>query len=295
MNIFADRKKKQMIEDYAGAAFGSLVYALAFNLLIMPLNLYSVGFLGLAQLFTWYLENLFGIAIPASINVAGIIYYVISIPMFYMGYKVFSKEFAFKSFYVVTIMSIFFIFVPIPETPILADRLTASVIGGIIGGWGVGFILRARMASGGQDIIGMCCAKKFPNFSVGKAAMIINVFLYGQCLFIYDAEMVVYSLIFSVVFALSIDKAHSQNIKTSVLIFTKQPGVANAIMSQMVRGVTRWNGEGAYTGEASNILCVVISKYEIIELKRIVHEIDPKAFMIFTEDCMVDGYFEKRL
>ncbi len=295
MKLLADKKKKQMIEDYTYAAFGSLVYALAFNLLIMPLNLYSVGFLGLAQLFTWYLENLLGIVIPASVNVAGIIYYVISIPMFYMGYKVFSKEFAFKSFYVVTIMSIFFVFVPIPEVPILADRLTASVIGGIIGGWGVGFILRARMASGGQDIIGMCCAKKFPNFSVGKAAMIINVFLYGQCLFIYDAEMVVYSLIFSVVFALAIDKVHAQNIKTSVLVFTKKEGVANAIMTQMVRGVTRWEGEGAYTGEASHILCVVISKYEIVELRKIVHEIDPKAFMIFTEDCMVDGNFEKRL
>ncbi len=295
MKLLKDSKKKQMMEDYTYAAVGSLIYALAFNLLIMPLNLYSVGFLGIAQLFTWYIENLLGIALPASVNVAGIIYYIISVPMFYMGYKVFNKEFAFKSFYVVTIMSAFFVFVPVPEVPLIADQLTSCIMGGIIGGFGVGLILRARMASGGQDIIGMCCAKKYPDFSVGKAAMIINVFLYGQCLFIYDVEMVVYSLIFSIVFALAIDKVHVQNIKTSVLIFTKKPGVAKAIMEKMRRGVTRWEGEGAYTGEASHILCVVVSKYEIVQLKKIVHEIDENAFMILTEECSVDGNFEKRL
>ncbi len=295
IKIQNDIKKKQLIEDYIYAALGSLIYALAFNLLIMPLNLYSVGFLGIAQLLTWYIENLIGIILPASVNVAGIIYYLITIPIFYMGYKVFSKEFAFKSIYVVTIMSIFFIFVPVPEIPIIADRLTACIIGGVAGGFGIGLILRARMASGGQDIIGMCCAKKFPDFSVGKVSIIINVILYAQCLFIYDVEMVVYSLIFSIVFSGAVDKLHVQNIKTSVLIFTKQAGIDREIMEKMVRGVTRWNGQGAYTGEASNVLCVVISKYEIDQLKKIVHEMDPHAFMIFIDECSVDGNFIKRL
>ena len=63
----------------------------------------------------------------------------------------------------------------------------------------------------------------------------------------------------------------------------------------MGRGVTCWNGQGAYTGEESKILVTVISKYEINQLKRIVLEKDPKAFIIFNEGLNVTGNFEKRL
>ena len=66
-------------------------------------------------------------------------------------------------------------------------------------------------------------------------------------------------------------------------------------MEQLGRGVTNWDGEGAYTNKTSYILFVMISKYEEGQIKRIVHSIDPDAFMIFTEGCAVDGNFEKRL
>jgi uncharacterized membrane-anchored protein YitT (DUF2179 family) len=94
---------------------------------------------------------------------------------------------------------------------------------------------------------------------------------------------------------MAIDKVHIQNINTSVMIFTKKPGVAEAIMSQTGRGVTDWDGEGAYTKEESKILLVMINKYEVPQIKHIVKEIDPNAFMIFTEGCSVEGNFEKRL
>ena len=81
----------------------------------------------------------------------------------------------------------------------------------------------------------------------------------------------------------------------SVMIFTKQLGISEAIMKEMGRGVTNWEGAGAYTNETSYILYVVISKYEVNQIKRIVQKIDPKAFMIFTEGTAVTGNFEKRL
>ena len=68
-----------------------------------------------------------------------------------------------------------------------------------------------------------------------------------------------------------------------------------AIMEQMGRGVTNWDGEGAYTNKTSYILFVMISKYEVNQIKKIVHSIDPNAFMILTDGCSVDGNFEKRL
>ncbi len=102
-------------------------------------------------------------------------------------------------------------------------------------------------------------------------------------------------MIYTTVLAMAIDRVHIQNINTSVMIFTKKMGISRAIIEQAGRGVTNWDGEGAYTNKTSYILFVMISKYEVGQIKQIVHSIDPNAFMIFTEGCDVDGNFEKRL
>ena len=137
--------------------------------------------------------------------------------------------------------------------------------------------------------------KLYPNLSVGKLGILLNVFVYGVCFFLFDIEMVIYSLIFATVVSITTDKVHIQNINTSVMIFTKKMGISKAIMEQMGRGVTNWDGEGAYTNKTSYILFVMISKYEVNQIKKIVHSIDPHAFMIFTDGCSVEGNFEKRL
>ena len=295
MNNKNGSRKKELIMEYMYAIVGSLIYSIGFNMLIVPLGLYSGGFMGLSQLMNWVVVEGIGIAVPEALNLVGILFYIMNVPLFYMAYKIMSKEFALKSLFIVTVITVFLMIVPIPTIPIVEDYLTSSIIGGIIAGVGGGFILRGRMAGGGQDIIGVCCAKRFPNFSVGKVSILINLIIYGFCFFIYDIEMVIYSLIFAVVYAVAVDKVHIQNINISVMIFTKKEGIAEAIMEQTGRGVTDWDGEGAYTKEDSKILFVVINKYEVPEIKHIVKEIDPKAFMIFTEGCSIEGNFEKRL
>lgn len=290
-----DNKKKEMLTEYAYAIAGCFVYSIGFNMLIVPLGLYSGGFMGLTQLFDWFLKNVVGIVIPESINLVGALYFIINIPLFYMAFRILSKAYAVKSLLSVVVLSAIMVLIPIPSELIVSDYLTASIIGGIVCGVGGGFILRGRMAGGGQDIIGVCLAKKYPNFSVGKVSVLINFIVYGFCLFIYDIEMVIYSLIFATVYALAIDKVHIRNINMSVMIFTKKTGIEKAVMEEMRRGVTAWNGEGAYTGEESQILYIVLSKYEIPKLKEIVNRVDPKAFMIITEGCLVEGNFEKRL
>ena len=205
------------------------------------------------------------------------------------------KEFAVKTLIMTGMMSAFLVVIPIPKVPYVEDYLTACIIGGIVCGLGSGLVLRGRSSAGGQDIIGLCCAKKFPNFSVGKVTIIMNIFVYGVCMFLFDIQIVIYSLIYATVLSVAVDRVHIQNINMSVMIFTKKVGISKAIMEQTGRGVTNWDGEGAYTNRTSYILFVLISKYEVAQLKRIVRNLDPNAFMIFTEGCSVEGNFEKRL
>lgn len=290
-----DGRKRQLLVQVCYAVAGSLLFALGVNLIIIPLGLYNGGFMGIAQLLRTLLVSGLKIPVSGGIDLAGAIYFIINIPLFYMGYRALGKPFAVKTLVTVAMQSIFLVIVPIPAVPIIEDYLTACIIGGIIAGTGTGLVLRGRSSGGGQDIIGLCCAKKSPNVSVGKINIIMNIFIYLICLFMFDIEIVIYSLIYTTVLALALDRVHIQNINMSVMIFTKKTGISRAIIEQTGRGVTNWDGEGAYTNKTSYILFVLISKYEVGQIKSIVHNIDPNAFMIFTEGCSVDGNFEKRL
>lgn len=295
MKFLNDAKKKEKLTEWVYAIGGSIIYAIGFNMIIVPMGLYSGGFMGLTQLLARVFTHGLGIAIPASFNLVSVLYFIINLPLFYMGYKIMGKEFVIKSVIGVGIVSVVMAVIPVPSVKIIEDYLTASIIGGIVAGAGTGLMLRGRVAGGGQDIVGMCCAKRFPNFSVGKLSILINVFVYGVCFFLFDVQMVIYSLIYATVVSVAVDKVHIQNINTSVMIFTKKMGISKAIMEQTGRGVTNWDGEGAYTNKTSYILFVMISKYEVNQIKKIVHSIDPNAFMIFTDGCSVEGNFEKRL
>ncbi len=294
MSGFKENKKELLIQAVY-AIMGSLLFALGVNLIIVPLGLYNGGFMGVAQLLRTFFVEVCRIPIPSGIDMSGIIYFIINIPLFYMGLRILGKEFAVKTLITVTIQSIFLVVVPIPAAPIIEDFLTSCIIGGLIAGTGTGLVLRGRSSGGGQDIIGLCCAKKYPNFSVGRINIMMNILVYVICLFMFNIEIVIYSLIYTTVLAMALDRVHIQNINTSVMIFTKKLGISKAIIEQTGRGVTNWDGEGAYTNKTSYILFVMISKYEVGQIKRIVHGIDPDAFMIFTEGCAVEGNFEKRL
>ena len=294
MGRFKENKKELLIQAVY-AVMGSLLFALGVNLIIVPLGLYNGGFMGIAQLLRTFFVEVCRIPVPSGIDMSGVIYFIINIPLFYMGLRVLGKEFAVKTLITVTIQSIFLVVVPIPAAPIIDDFLTSCIIGGLIAGTGTGLVLRGRSSGGGQDIIGLCCAKKYTNFSVGRINIMMNVLVYVICLFMFNIEIVIYSLIYTTVLAMALDRVHIQNINTSVMIFTKKLGISKAIIEQTGRGVTNWDGEGAYTNKTSYILFVMISKYEVGQIKRIVHSIDPDAFMIFTEGCAVEGNFEKRL
>ena len=289
------RKNKELMSQLGFAVAGDLIYTLGFNLLIVPIALYSGGFMGVSQLIHHTLTEIMGVTIPANLNLTGILYYLINIPIFIFGYKVMGKAFILKSLFATTVLTVFLMVVPIPTTPIIGDYLTACIVGGIICGYACGLMLRSRLTGGGQDVIGMCLTKLYPGFSVGKVNIAINGLVYLVCFLLFDVEIVIYSLIFATVQSLVADKIHVQNINMTAMIFTKKTGIAKLVMEEMGRGVTDWVGEGAYTEQETYILLIVISKYEMGQLKEIVHKVDPNAFVIFAEGCIVDGNFERRI
>ena len=286
-------QKKQMT-SYLYAICGGVLFAAGVNLFITPLNLYNGGFMGIAQLIRTFLSSVLHLSFGPT-DIAGIVYFLINLPLLFLAWSKMGKGFFVRTVITVIFQTAALTFIPIPKHPLIDDRLTACVIGGIVSGFGSGLVLRGSSSGGGQDILGLYFTKKFRNFSVGKMATIINVFVYGICLLIFNLETAIYSLIYGVISSIACDRVHIQNINMSVMIFTKKLGISKAIMEETGRGVTNWDGAGAYTNETSYILFVMISKYEVNQIRRIVQGIDPNAFMIFTEGCSVDENFEIRL
>lgn len=289
-----NNKAKKTLNIVLLTVFGNLFYALGVNIGINPIHLYSGGFTGIAQLIRTFMLDFLHIPQLPGMDYMGIIYFAINVPFFILAYKVMGRKFCITTLISIVMASSFLSLIPIPNHPIVDDTLLCSIIGGIGSGVGAGMVLRAGSSQGGQDLIGVCLAKTHPDFKVGTIGIIISACIYTICLFMYDLETVIYSMIFAVVTGLCIDKVHIQNIKTEAMIFTKVDGVADAIMKEMRRGVTRWEGEGAYTSEGSHVLITVISKYEEEHLKELLAEYDPHAFVIISDNTRVIGNFEKR-
>lgn len=285
---------KKRIDRILMTVVGNVLYACGVNLMINPIHLYSGGFTGITQLIRLFLTEFLHIPEIPGLDYMGIIYFAINIPLFFMAYKVMGKKFCITTLISIAMASAFLALIPVPAVPIVEDRILASVVGGLGSGIGAGLVLRAGSSQGGQDVIGVCLAKTHPNFKVGTIGIIISVCIYTICLFIYDIPTVLYSIIFAVVTGLGIDRVHVQNIKQECMIFTKKPGLSDAILHDLNRGVTAWDGEGVYTGEDTYVLVTVISKYEEPHLRELIAAHDENAFMIISDNIRVIGNFQKR-
>lgn len=279
------------------AMLGMLILAIGVNLFIVPVKLYNGGLLGVAQLLrtilTEYMHINFG-----KFDISGVIYYIMNIPMFWIAYTKIGKRFFLKTALSVTAMSAFMSIIPIPAEPIMGDDILAScIIGGIIAGAGIGTALKMGGSSGGMDIVGILMTKLKGNYSVGRANLIVNVALYAVCLFLFDISTVIYSLIYASVSAFAIDKVHVQNIIVEVHVITKvhSKEMEAEIFMKLGRGMTKWESCGAYTSEHSEMLYILLSKYEVGRLKHIVHKYDPAAFIVVQEGVHVDGNYLKKL
>lgn len=289
-----DVMDKLNIKNFIIATFGCLLFAVSVNMLIVPLHLYNGGFYGIAQLVKVLLKDGIGINLPSSIDITGIIYFLLNVPVFILSYKMFSKKFLLRSILMSATLTFMLTIIPIPKTKIIQDILTSCLIGGALSGIGIGLMLYAGYSAGGSDIIGLYFSKVKPGASVGKINIIINVIIFTICLFLYDIQTVIYSLIFVMVANVATDRIHEQNINVWLMVFTKVDGLPQKLTDKR-RGISSWQGEGSYTKEGTFIHSIVISKFELQIFLEAIKELDPKAFIIKSEGCQVIGNFEKRL
>ncbi len=208
------------------------------------------------------------------------------------------RPFFYRSLLCATTITIFLSLVPVPAKPILGDDIIAScIIGGIVSGVGSGITLKMSSSAGGMDVIGLLVLNRKKAYSVGKITLAVNLVLYAFCLLLFSVPTVIYSVINAAVCSFAIDKMHTQNIDVEVKIISavNADGMLKEIMETMGRGITSLDATGVYTGNPSNMYYILISKYEIHQLRQIVRKYDERAFIIVNEGVKIEGNYLKKL
>lgn len=280
-----DMKSSLKFSEVIILMVGCLFMAVSINMFLNPHNIAPGGLTGVSII----INTLTGLPIWL-INV------VFDIPLFLFAFRILGKKDATK-----TLLGIIFLTAALKITEGLADIqvtndvLLSSISGGIILGIALGLIFRINGSTGGTDLIALLANKSFPNMSVptlmgcADACVVILSGVVSQ-----NIEIALYSAI-ALYIIVKVSDIMVEGINTSssfMIISDKYAEVGNAIRDELKRGATILKGQGLYTGSDKNVLLVVVSKKEVVTLKKLVKHTDPAAFIIITDifEALGEGF-----
>ncbi len=294
MHIF--KNKSKIILSYVIITFGILVYTFAWSAFMLPAKIVGGGVSGISSV----LNIAAGIPLPI-----GVLNFIINGILLAIGFKVLGSKFGANTIYGIVMSSLCFILwqqVLHVENLFLVNNelgfepFMCAIIGGALCGGGIGLTFSMGGNSGGTDIIALIVSK-FYNISPGKVIMYLDIFIIGSSYFVsHQITNVVYGYIVMVTMTYVLDMVLDGNKQTyQILVFSaKNKEIADAITSEIGRGVTLLDGEGGYTHQATKILIVMAHKTDKPNVMQIIHHHDENAFISVSKTQGVYGRnFEK--
>lgn len=324
-DYMAKHPKSKIISDYAYIIFmcvlSSFMYALAFRIFIAPsdfsgsqgiqIHFVSGGISGLSQNFVKLFHDIFGWTFMSANNMQSILYFVLNIPVFLLGWFKIGKQFTIFSLINVFLTSLFISIIPHAwDSAVIYDsQLTRTLFAGIVAGLSAAVAFKAEVSSGGMDIVAYYFANR-KSEGVGKYTIITNSFVFGFYFVLNiikpDAailqnpglpavSLAITSLISSIIYtfmhAFVIDLINVRNKKTQIQITTSNPDLAKILINNFPHGATTIQGVGAYTGQSRFLVLMTVSSNETTQVVKLVQEVDPQAFLNILVVRQVFGRF----
>lgn len=223
---------------------------------------------------------------------------ILNIPLFIMGARVLGRKSLALTIYGTVLLSFFIWFwqqVPV-KIVLQNDMMLVAVVAGLFAGSGSGLVFRYSATTGGTDIIGRVIEEKF-GFKLGQTLLFVDALVLTASLVYIDLQHMLYTLVASFVYSqvLTIVQNGGYTVRGMIIITQKSQEAADAILNGINRGVTYLNGQGAYSGNEKNILYVVLNPGEVRDVKVIMADLDPDAFIsIIDVDEVVSSDFKIR-
>lgn len=269
-----EKKLKHIVKDGIYIIIGCLLMAAGTSLLLLPNQLSSGGFTGIATI-TYYL---FGIPVGAFIL-------ILNIPLFIIAFFKVGKGLAVKGVIGTMLLSLF---IDILESfePITDDGLLACIYGGILSGIGTAIILKANASTGGTDLLTYIIKAFKPYYRTSNLIVIIDTAIIILNVIVFkEIEIGLYSAIAIWISGKMIDAVFEgiYFTKTLYIVSEKYEEIAIEISKVLNRGSTGIYARGMYTNEEKMMLWCVASRSEAAKIRQIVESIDDRAFIVMSD------------
>jgi uncharacterized membrane-anchored protein YitT (DUF2179 family) len=283
------------IRDYSLIIIAALLQALALRLFFVPAHLASGGVSGISQLINHYTGWPIGLMILIG-----------NIPLFLLGWRFLGgQRFALRT--AIAIIAYSLLTDLLVRTPFFGPRgagtalieqlqgdiFLNSLYGAIITGIGFGLVYRARGTSGGSDILARIL-NNWRGISMTHSYLLVDTAVILGAGFVFGWKAALYALIALYVSGLVAETTleGGGTVRSAMIVTSKPDEVSQRVLDEMLRGVTVLEGTGAYTGADRPVLYCVITRAEVASLKAIVHDVDPRAFMVigYAHEALGEGF-----
>lgn len=278
-----DLKKegKQLVRDYLGIALGTLVAAAGFAWFFLSHDIAPGGVTGVATVIAHF--------VPLGV---GMISFLINLPLFMVGWRAVGLRFAVRSFVAMMLMSLFIDLLPMRD--VAQDATLASVFGGLLMGIGLGAVVRCGATTGGTDMAAKLAHQKFGSLSIANIMLFFDSAVVILAAAVFGLKQGLFALIALFVASKVMDMViKGFNTAMQFLIITKESEeIVRRIHRQIDRGCTRLSATGTYSGMPVGTLLCVVSRMEAPQLKKIIAEVDPDAFVTVCDvhEALGEGF-----
>lgn len=257
---------------------GSFIQTIALKAVAIPHQFVPGGLFGVASLI-YYLDGWLN---------PGLLYLLLNIPMFILGYLLISKRFLGYSAVAMLSVTLFYQLVDFQFT--ISNQLYSALVFGVLLGAGAGMVLRSLGSNGGLDVIAVILNQKY-NIGIGKVYFAFNLILFSLSFTILENDLVIASMISVFVCSLTIDYCLSMfNQRKMVFIVSEQPEeIADRVMTSLKIGTTMMPAVGAYKKQRRTVLMIVINNIQLKRLEEIVFTADEYALFIVENTFSVLG------
>ena len=274
-------KKNNWLMDFAIFLLGATIFAIAFNLFLLPNNI-AVGFSGLSVI----VNSIWGIKPSIFLFISYIFLGILS--FVFLGFHSTKKAVIGSMIYPLLVeltsyMSPYFNFKGI-------EKIVLVFMGALATGFGSGLVYKVGYSTGGTDIINMLISKLIKR-PIGSCHIISNAFIIGLGYLTFGISTVIYSIIVVYVMSIIIDKVMIgiSESKTFRIITTNETDIKKFLLSKLSHGVTVIDGRGGYTGNVVKMIYCVVPTREYFTVKQGILNLDPEAVIMISDVYEVIG------
>lgn len=271
----------RVLKSGVSVVLGNLIYALTVTLFLIPSGLVTGGTTGISLT----VNHLWGISIPVFV-------FVFNVLMLLVGLAVLGRGFA-----ATTLASTFLypVFLELCQRVVggvvlTEDLLLCTVFSGLGIGIALGIVIRSGASTGGMDIPPLVLHKwlRIP-VSVGMYAFDFAILL-AQAMF-RPFEHILYGIVLVIIYTVVLDKmlVIGKSKVELKIVSDSYREISDAILTQVDRGVTLLECEGGYLHREGYLILSILSGRELYRVERLVHNLDPAAFMVVSRVTEVRG------